>query len=132
VGSEVCPLRTCPVHLHCGPSGPWGRTVCSSDQWRLLSVQSLNYSANSPALRGGQSAGAKFGLGRDCVVFGICTTDCPEDKPEQYCLQVSDRPALKADGPLVLTALGQRSGCSKLPGRGRSGLGGRTVRALLF
>jgi hypothetical protein len=43
---------------------------------------------------GGPSAGAKFGLGRDCVVFGICTTDCPEDKPGQYCLQVSDRPAL--------------------------------------
>jgi hypothetical protein len=43
---------------------------------------------------GGQSAGAKFGLGRDCVVFGICTTDYPEDKSGQYCLQVSDRPAL--------------------------------------
>jgi hypothetical protein len=43
---------------------------------------------------GGPSAGAKFGLGRDYVVFGICTTDCPEDKPGQYCLQVSDRPAL--------------------------------------
>jgi hypothetical protein len=58
---------------------------------------------------GGPSAGAKFGLGRDCVVFGICTTDCPEDKPRQYCLQVSDGPALKADGPLVLTPLGQSS-----------------------
>jgi hypothetical protein len=62
------------------------RTVRSPDQWRLLSVQSLNYSADSPALRGGQSAGAKFGLSRDCVVFGICTTDCPEDKPGQYYL----------------------------------------------
>jgi hypothetical protein len=35
-------------------------------------------------LMGGPSAGAKLGLGRDCVVFGICTTDCPEDKPGQY------------------------------------------------
>ena len=43
------------------------------------------------------------------MVFGICTTDCPEDKPRQYCLQVSDGPALKADGPLVLTPLGQSS-----------------------
>jgi hypothetical protein len=29
---------------------------------------------------GGQSAGAKYGLGKDCVIFTICTTDCPEDK----------------------------------------------------
>jgi hypothetical protein len=29
---------------------------------------------------GGPSVGAKFGLDRDCVVFGICTTDCLEDK----------------------------------------------------
>jgi hypothetical protein len=43
---------------------------------------------------GGQSAGAKYGLGRDYVVFGFCTTDCPEDKSGQYRLQVSDRPAL--------------------------------------
>ena len=56
--------------------------------------QSLNYSADRPALMGGQSAGAKYGLGRVCVVFGICTTDCPEDKSGQYCVQVSDRPAL--------------------------------------
>jgi hypothetical protein len=64
--------------------GPWGWTVRSPDQRRLLSAQSLNYSANRPALMGGPSAGAKFGLGRDCVVFGICTADCPEDKPGQY------------------------------------------------
>jgi hypothetical protein len=71
-----------------------GRTVRSPDQRRLLSAQSLNYSADHPALMDGPSTGAKFGLGRDCVVFGICTTDCPEDKPGQYYLQVSDHPAL--------------------------------------
>jgi hypothetical protein len=108
------------------------RTVRNPDQRRLLSAQSLNYSADRSALMGGQSAGAKYVLGRDCVVFGICTMDCSEDKPRQYCLQVSDRPASLADGPLVLTALGQSSGCSKLPGHGRSGQGGRTVRTLLF
>jgi hypothetical protein len=81
---------------------------------------------------GGQSVGVKYGLDRDCVVFGICTMDCPKDKPGQYCLQVSNRLALKADRPLVLTALGQSSGCFKLPGRGRSGQGGRTVQTLLF
>jgi hypothetical protein len=53
---------------------------------RLLSAQSLNYSADRPTLMGGQSAGAKYGLDRDFVVFGICTTDCLEDKPGQYCL----------------------------------------------
>jgi hypothetical protein len=47
---------------------------------------SQNYSADRPALMGGQSAGAKYGLGRDCVVFGFCTTDCSKDKSGQYCL----------------------------------------------
>jgi hypothetical protein len=86
VESEVCSILTGPVHLYCGPSGPWGWTVRSPDQRRLISAQSLNYCADSPTLLGGPSAGAKFGLGRDCVVFGVCTTDCPEDKPGQYCL----------------------------------------------
>jgi hypothetical protein len=31
-GSEVCSLRTGPVCLYCGPSGPWGRTVRSPDR----------------------------------------------------------------------------------------------------
>ena len=50
MGSEVCPLRTFTVNLHCGPSGPWGRTVRSPDQRSLLSGQSLNYSVDRPAL----------------------------------------------------------------------------------
>jgi hypothetical protein len=125
VGSEVCPLWTGPVHLYYGPSGPWGRTVCSPDQRRLLSAQSLNYSADRPALLGGPSAGAKFGLGRDCVFFGICTTDCPEDKPGQYCLP--------GHGPSAcVNSTWSELRCSKLPGCGRSGQGGRTVQTLLF
>jgi hypothetical protein len=50
VGSEVCLLRTDPVHLYCGPSRPWGRTVRSPDQRRLLSAQSLYYCADCPTL----------------------------------------------------------------------------------
>jgi hypothetical protein len=60
VGSEACLLRTGPVLLYYGPSGPWGRTVRSPDQRRLLSAQSLYYCANCPAKVGGLSAGAKL------------------------------------------------------------------------
>jgi hypothetical protein len=48
-GSEVCPLRTFTVPLHCGPSEPWGQIVRSADQRSMLSGQSLNYSADRPA-----------------------------------------------------------------------------------
>jgi hypothetical protein len=60
VGSEVCSLWTCTVHLYCGPSGPWGRTVRSPDQRRLPFAQSLYYCADRPARVGGPSAGAKL------------------------------------------------------------------------
>jgi hypothetical protein len=132
VGSEVCSLRTSPVHLYCGPSGPWSQTVHSPDQRRLLSAQSLNYSADRPALMGGPSAGAKFGLGRDCVVFGICTTDCPEDKSGQYCLPGHGPSSLVGGRSACVNSTWSELWCSKLPGRGRSDQGGRTVRTLLF
>jgi hypothetical protein len=53
VGSEECSLRTGPVHLYCGPSGPWGRTVRRPDQRGLLYAQSLYYCADCPARVGG-------------------------------------------------------------------------------
>jgi hypothetical protein len=59
-GSEVCPLRTSPVHLYCGPSGPCGWTVRSPDQRGLLSAQSLYYCADCPTRVDGPSAGAKL------------------------------------------------------------------------
>jgi hypothetical protein len=58
-------------------------------------------SADCPAGVGGLSADAKLDLGRDCVFLVECTTDCPGFQPGQYLL----------------------------PGRGPSGLGGRTVHA---
>jgi hypothetical protein len=132
VGSEVCSLRTGPIHLYCGPSGPWGRTVRSPDQRRLLSAQSLNYSADRPALMDGLSASAKFGLGRDCVVFGICTMDYPEDKPGQYWLLGHGPSGLVGRRSASVNSTWLELWCSKLPGRGRSGQGGRIVRTLLF
>jgi hypothetical protein len=57
------------VPLHCGPFGPYGRTVRSHDQRRLVSSQSLNYRADRPAVLGGQSACVKYGLDRDCVIL---------------------------------------------------------------
>jgi hypothetical protein len=128
VGSEVCSLRTGPVHLYCGPSGPRGRTVRSPDQRRLLLAQSLNYSADRPALMGGPSAGAKFSLGRDCVVFWICTTDCPEDKPGQYWLLGLRPSGLVGGRSACVNSTWSELRCSKLSGRRRSGQGGRTVR----
>jgi hypothetical protein len=77
-------LRNGPIHLYCGPSGPWGRTVRSPDQRGLLSAQSLYYCVDCPARVGGPSAGAKFVLGRDCVFLGTCTMDCSGHKPGQY------------------------------------------------
>jgi hypothetical protein len=132
VGSEVCSLRTGPVHLYCRPSGPWGRTVHSPGQRRLLSAQSLNYSADRLALMGGPSIGAKFGLGRDCVVFGICTIDCPEDKSGQYCLLGLGPSGLVGERSACVNSTWSELWCSKLLGRGWSGQGGRTVWTLLF
>jgi hypothetical protein len=132
VGSEVCSLRTGPVHLYYGPSGLWGRTVRSPGQRRLLSAQSLNYSADSLALMGGPFAGAKFGLGRDCVVFGICTTDFPEDKSGQYCLPGLGPSSLVGGRSACVNSTWSELWCSKLPGRGWSGQGGWTVWTLLF
>jgi hypothetical protein len=132
VGSEVCSLSTSSINLYCGPSGPWGRTVRSPNQRRLLSAQSLNYSADRPDLLGGLFAGAKFGLGRDCVVFGFCTTDCPEDKSGQYWLLGHGRSGLVGGRSACVNSTWSELRCSKLPGRGRSGPGGRTVRTLLF
>ena len=57
------------VLLHCGPSGPLGWTVRSHDQRRLVSGQSLNYSADRPAVMGGQSASVKHVVDRDCVIL---------------------------------------------------------------
>jgi hypothetical protein len=131
VGSEVCSLRTGLVHLYYGPSGPWGRTVRSPDQRRLLSTQSLNYSVDRSALVGGPSASAKFGLDMDCVVFRICTTDCPEDKPGQYWLPGHGPSGLVGRRFACVNSSWSELWCSKLPGRGRSDQGGRTVRTLL-
>jgi hypothetical protein len=132
VVSKVGSLLTGSVHFYCGPSGPWGRTVRSPDQRRLLSAQSLNYSADHPAWLGGPFAGAKFGLGRDCVVFGICTTDFPKDKPEQYWLLGNGLSGLVGGWSACVNSTWSELRCSMLLGRGRSGQGGRTVRTSLF
>jgi hypothetical protein len=60
VGSEVWSLRTSPVHLYYGPSGPWGRTVLSPDQRGSLSAQSLYYCAECPTRVGELSVSAKL------------------------------------------------------------------------
>jgi hypothetical protein len=46
--------------------------------------KSLCACADSLARVSGLSASAKMELGRDCVFFKVCATDCPEFQPEQY------------------------------------------------
>jgi hypothetical protein len=59
-GSKACLLRTSPVCLYCGPSGPWGRTVRSPDQRGSPSAQSLYNCVDYLVGVGGRFAGAKL------------------------------------------------------------------------
>jgi hypothetical protein len=71
-------------------------------------------------------------LGRDCVVFGICTTDCPEDKPGQYWFPGHRPSGLVGGRSACVNSSWSELWCSKLSGSGRSGQGWRTVRTSLF
>jgi hypothetical protein len=132
VGSKVWSLRTGPVLLYCGPSGPWGRTVRSPDQRRLLSAQSLYYCADCPARVGGPSASAKWiWAGTLCFwVFVLRTVHGLS--PDSTDSQVADRPVLYGGQSACVNPSWSELWCSKLPGPRRSGQGWRTVRTSLF
>jgi hypothetical protein len=132
VGSEVWSFQTCPVLLYCGPSSPWGRTVLSPDQRRLLSAQSLYYCADCPARVGGPSASAKWiWVGTVCFwVFVLRTIRGPS--PDSTNSQVADCPALFGGQSACVNPSWSELWCAKLPGPGRSDQGWRTVRTLLF
>jgi hypothetical protein len=94
VGSEVCSLWTCTVHLYYGPSGPWGWTVHRPDQRRLLSAQSLYYCADRPARVGGPSAGAKLVWAGTVCFWAFVLRTVRGLSPDSTVSQVVDRPAL--------------------------------------
>jgi hypothetical protein len=132
VGSEVWSLRTSPVHLYCGPSGPWGQTVRSPDQRGSLSAQSLYYCADCPARVDRPSASAKLiWAGTVCFwVFVLRTVrGLSLDSTDS---QVVNRSALYGGQSACVNPSWSELWCSKLPGFGRSSQGWRTVRTSLF
>jgi hypothetical protein len=92
--SEVCSLRTGPVCLYCGPSGPWGRTVRSPDQRGSPSAQSLYYCADCPAGIGGPSAVAKLVWAGTVSFWALVLRTVRGLSPDSTNSQVADRPAL--------------------------------------
>jgi hypothetical protein len=106
-GSEVCSLRTGPVCLYCGPSGPWGQIIRSPDQRGSLCAQSLYYCADCPARVGGPSAGAKLvWAGTVCFWALVLRTSArtvltPRSRTVRPCM---------ADSPRVLSQCSQGSG----------------------
>jgi hypothetical protein len=94
VGSEVCSLRTGPIHLYCGPSGPWGQTVRSPDQRGLLSAQSLYYCADCLARVGGPYAGAKLVWAGTVCFWALVLRTVRGLSSDSTGSQVTDRPAL--------------------------------------
>jgi hypothetical protein len=132
VGSDVSSLRTSPVLLYCRPFGPWGRTVRSPDQRRLLSAHSLYYCADCPSRVGRPSASAKwFWAGTVCFwVFVLWTVRGLS--PDSTNSQVTDRSSLYGGQFACVNPLWSELWCSKLPGPERSGQGWRTIRTSLF
>jgi hypothetical protein len=109
-GSEIYPLWTGPVCLYCGPSGPWGRTVCSPDQRGSLCAQSLYYCADCPARVGGPSPSAKL-VWAGTVCFWVFVLRTAQGlSPDSTDSQVADRLALLANSPRVLSQYCQGSG----------------------
>jgi hypothetical protein len=93
-GSDVCSLRTGPVHVYCGPSGPWGRTVRSPDQRGSPSAQSLYYCADCPTEVGGPSAGAKLVWAGTVCFWALVLRTVRGLSPDGTNSQVAERPAL--------------------------------------
>jgi hypothetical protein len=132
VGSEVWSLRTSPVHLYYGPSGPWGRTIRSPDQRGPLSAQSPYYCADCLARVGGPSVGAKL-VWAGTVCFWVFVLRTVRDlSPDSTDSQVVDCPALYGGQSACVNSSWSEIWCSKLPGLGRFGQGWRTVRTSLF
>jgi hypothetical protein len=132
VGSKVCSLWTSPIHLYCGPSVPWGRTVRSPDQRRLLSAQSLYYCVDCPARVGGPSADAKLVWAGTVCFWALVLRTVQGLSPDSTDSQVADRPALYGGQSACVNPSWSELWCSKLPGLGPSGQGWRTVRTSFF
>jgi hypothetical protein len=103
-GSKVCSLRTGPVCLYCGPSGPWGRTVRSPNQRGSPSAHSLYNCADYPAGVGGPSVGAKLVWTGTMCFWALVLRTVRGLSPNSTNSQVTDRPAL----------YGGQSACVKL------------------
>jgi hypothetical protein len=131
-GSEVCSLRTSPVCLYCGPPGPWGWTVRRPDQRGSPSAQSLYYCADCPAGVSGSSACAKLIWAGTVCFWKLVLRTVRGLSPDSTNSQVADRPALYGGQSACVSSLCSELSCSLLPGLGRSGQGGRTVRTSLF
>jgi hypothetical protein len=132
VGSEVWPLRTSPVHLYCGPSEPWGRTVRSPYQRRLRSAQSLYFCVDCPGRVGGPFASAKL-IWAGTVCFGVFVLRTVQGlSPDSTNSQVADRPVLYGGQSACVNPSWSELWCSMLPGLGRSSQGWQTVRTSLF
>ena len=109
-----------------------GRTVRSPDQRRLLSQQSLFYCVDCPARVGGLSASAKWiWAGTVCFWVFVLRTFRGLSSDSTYS-QVTDRSALYGGQSACVNPSWSELWCSKLPGRGPSGQGWRTVRTSLF
>jgi hypothetical protein len=130
--SKVCSLRTGPVCLYCGPSGPWGRTVRSPDQRGSPSALSLYNCADCSAGVGGPSAGAKLVWAGTVCFWVLVLRTIRGLSPISTNSQVADRPALYGGQSACVSSSWSELSCSMLPGLGRSGQGWRTVRTSPF
>ena len=122
-GSEVCSLRTGPVCLYCGPSGPWGRTVRSPDQRGSPSAQSLYNCADCSIGVGGPSAGAKLVWAGTVCFWALVLRTVRGLSPDSTNSQVADRPALYGGQSACVSSSWSELWCSMLPGLGWSGQG---------
>jgi hypothetical protein len=131
-GSKACLLRTGPICLYCGPSGPWGRTVRSPDQRGSPSAQSLYNWADCPAGVGGPSVGSKLVWAGTMCFWALVLRTVRGLSPDSTNSQVVDRPALYGGQSACVSSSWSDLWCSMLPGLGRSGQGWQTVRTSLF
>jgi hypothetical protein len=109
-GSEVCSLRTSPVCLYRGPSGPWGWTVRSPDQRGLPSTQSLYNCVDCPAGVGGPSAGAKLVWAGTVCFWALILRTVRGLSPDSTNSQVADRLALYDGQSTCVCSCSQSSG----------------------
>jgi hypothetical protein len=126
-GSEVCSLRTGPVCLYCGPSGPWGQTVRSPDQRGSPSAQSLYNCADCPAGVGEPSASTKLVWAGTVCFWAIVLRTARGLSPDSTNSQVADRSAFYGGQSACVSSSWSELWCSMLPGFGRSGQGWQTV-----